>query len=426
MASNRSALRYQITIYGPAALLVVAAFVLAYQFIKPAPPKRVAMATGGVDGAYQAYAQRYAAYLAGEGITLELRPSEGSLENLDLLRRGDVSLALVQGGVGEGSNDAGLVSLGSLYYEPLWLFHRADMDVKQLRDLGDRRLAVGPEGSGTRALVSRLLRDNGLHDENSWSRAGGQAAVAELLDGSVDAAFFVISADSKPVATLLRDPRVALADFVRAEAYQRRYRFLSSLTLPEGVVDLAENIPQRTVRLLAPTANLVAHPDLHPAIVDLMLLAATEVHRDGGWFEAQGEFPQPGLLAFPLSKEADRFYQHGPPFLQRFLPFWAASLVDRLKVMLLPLVVLLLPLFKVMPPLYTWRMRARIYRWYDQLERAEQRLAAGDWEGASVLEELDRIEAEVQRVNVPLSFTDQLYELRQHIDLVRRAALSKP
>ena len=425
MASNRSPLRYQIAIYGPAVVLVVAAFVLAYQFIKPAPPKRVVMATGGVDGAYQAYAQRYAAYLALEGITLELRPSAGSLENIDLLRRGDVSLALVQGGVGEGSNDAGLVSLGSLYYEPLWLFHRADMDVNQLSDLGERRLAVGPAGSGTRALVTRLLRDNGLQDEDSWSRAGGQAAVAELLDGSVDAAFFVISADSKPVATLLRDSRVALADFVRAAAYQRRYRFLSSLTLPEGVVDLAENIPQRTVNLLAPAANLVAHPDLHPAIIDLMLLAATEVHRDGGWFEAQGEFPQPGLLAFPLSKEANRFYQHGPPFLQRFLPFWAASLVDRLKVMLLPLLVLLLPLFKVMPPLYTWRMRARVYRWYDQLERAEQRLVVGDWEGASVVEELDRIEAEVQRVNVPLSFTDQLYELRQHIDLVRRAALSE-
>lgn len=425
MASNRSALRYQIAIYGPAAVLVIAAFVLAYQFIKPAPPKRVTMATGVVDGAYHAYAQRYAAYLAREGITLELAPSAGSLENLDLLRRGDVSLALVQGGVDEGPNDAGLVSLGSLYYEPLWLFHRADIDVKQLRDLGNRRLAVGPEGSGTRALVGRLLRDNGLVEEDSWSRAGGQAAVAALLDGSVDAAFFVISADSKPVDTLLRDPRVALADFSRAEAYTRRYRFLSSLTLPEGVVDLAENIPQRTVRLLASTANLVADPDLHPAIVDLLLLAASEVHHGGGWFEGHGEFPQPGLLAFPLSKEADRFYQHGPPFLQRFLPFWAASLVDRLKVMLLPLVVLLLPLFKVMPPLYTWRMRARIYRWYDQLERAEQRLAVGDWEGASVVEELDRIEAEVQRVDVPLSFTDQLYELRQHIELVRRAALGQ-
>jgi hypothetical protein len=164
----------------------------------------------------------------------------------------------------------------------------------------------------------------------------------------------------------------------------------------------------------------VADPELHPAVIDLLLQAATEVHRSGGWFEGQDEFPMPGLLAFPLSKDAERFYKHGPPFLQRYLPFWAASLVDRLKVMLLPLLVLLLPLLKVMPPIYTWRMRARVYRWYDELEQAEQRLAEGQRDVAWVHKELARIETEVQQIKVPLSFTDQLYHLRQHIDLVRR------
>ena len=211
-----------------------------------------------------------------------------------------------------------------------------------------------------------------------------------------------------------------LFDFARADAYTRRYRFLNSVVLPEGAVDLGENIPDRSVRLLAPTANLVSHPDLHPAVIDLLLQAADEVHSNGGWFEEQDEFPMPGLLAFPLNKEAERYYKDGPPFLQRFLPFWAASLVDRLKVMLLPLLVLMFPLIKVMPPIYTWRMRARVYRWYDELERAEQRLAAGKVERDWVNAELDRIESEVQRVKVPLSFTDQLYHLRQHVDLVRR------
>ncbi len=177
------------------------------------------------------------------------------------------------------------------------------------------------------------------------------------------------------------------------------------------------------MRLLAPTANLVADPDLHPAVIDLLLLAATEVHKDGGWFEGQDEFPMPGLLAFPLSKEAARFYKNGPPFLQRYLPFWAASLIDRLKVMLLPLIVLLLPLIKVMPPIYTWRMRARVYRWYDELEQAEELLASGERDVEWVSKELARIETEVQQVKVPLSFTDQLYHLRQHIDLVRREIL---
>ena len=418
MSNDRNPVKHQLSIYGPAALVVIVAFVVAFQFIKPAPPDRVVMATGGVDGAYHAFAKRYAEFLAREGITLELRPTAGSVENLELLRSGAVSLALVQGGV-DDEVPAQLYSLGSVYYEPLWLFHRKEVPFRHLRDLAGRRLAVGPEGSGTRALAGRLLRENGI-DDSTWVGAGGQLAVDALLNAEIDAAFFVISAESEPVTRLLRHPDIALADFARAQAYTRRHHFLNSLELPEGVVDLAANIPHRTLRLLAPTANLVSTTDLHPAVIDLVLQAASEVHRDGGWFEGRDEFPMPGLLAFPLSKDAERYYKHGPPFLQRYLPFWAASLVDRLKVMLLPLLVLLLPLLKVMPPIYTWRMRARVYRWYEELEQAEQSLASGERDVAWVYRELARIETEVQQVKVPLSFTDQLYHLRQHIDLVRR------
>lgn len=422
MSLDRNPLKHHLSIYGPAALLVVAAFVLAFQFIKPAPPDHVVIASGGVDGAYYAFAKRYAEYLAREGITLEVRATNGSVENLALLGSGEVSLALVQGGVGGGASAPALTSLGSVYYEPLWLFHRRDLEMKRLSDLAGARLAVGPQGSGTRALASRLLADNGIVEQAAWADLGGEGAVDALLAGEVDAAFFVISANSDAVRRLLTDPRITLADFTRSEAYGRRYRFLRHLELPEGVVDLAANIPDRTVHLLATSANLVSHPDLHPAVVDLMLLAATEVHKEGGLFEAQDEFPMPGLLAFPLNKEAERFYENGPPFLQRFLPFWAASLLDRLKVMLLPLLVLMFPLIKVMPPIYTWRMRARVYRWYDELELAEQRAGAGEIDDQAYFQELDRIEAEVRLVKVPLSFTDQLFNLRQHIELLRRQA----
>lgn len=422
MSNERHPARHQMKVYGPAVLLVIAAFLLAYQFIKPAPPERVVMATGGIDGAYHAYARRYAEVLAREGIELELRPTAGSVENIGLLRAGEVSLALVQGGVDarDDGDTVELQSLGSVYYEPLWLFHRSDRKVRDLRDLRGARIAVGDSGSGTRALVDRLLRDNGLVEDAGWAATGGEAAVDALLDGDLDAAFLVISAQSPLIERLLRSDDVVPAGFIRADAYTRRYRFLTSLLLPEGALDLGANIPNRDVRLLAPAANLVVHPDLHPAIIDLMLQAASSVHRDGGWFEGRGEFPQAALLAYPLSDEAARYYKDGPPFLQRFMPFWAASLVDRLKVMLLPLLVLLLPLVKVMPPIYTWRMRARVYRWYDELERAEARLAAGERDPEWVRDELARIESEVQRVKVPLSFTDQLYNLRQHIDLVRR------
>jgi hypothetical protein len=215
---------------------------------------------------------------------------------------------------------------------------------------------------------------------------------------------------------------VGLASLERAEAYALRHRYLSTQLLPEGAVDLAHNIPPRPVRLLAPTAGLVANPELHPALVDLLLLAAREVHGPGGWFERWGEFPTSDFRAFPLNAEAERFYQYGPPLLQRVLPFWAASLVDRLKVMLLPLLVLLLPLFKLMRPIYGGRMRARIYRWYRDLELLDERLDAAPDAATrdAALVELDRIEQEARRVDVPLSFAGQLYHLRQHIELVRQ------
>jgi len=423
MPNDRDPVKHVIKAFTPAVLLAIAAFVVAFQFIKPAPPDRVVMATGSPEGAYHAFAERYAQLFASEGIELVLRNSAGSVENIALLRSGDVDLAFVQGGVDEAGDDAGLQSLGSVYYEPLWLFYRRDLGIDRINELQQRRIAVGQTGSGTRALVTRLLRDNGVADVAKWVDLGGQAAVDALIEGRIDAAFLVISAQSDLVGRLLRHPDIAVADFARAKAYSRRYRFLSFLELPEGAVDLAENIPDRSVRLLAPTANLVAGPDLHPAVIDLLLIAADDVHSEGGWFEQPGEFPQAGLLAFPLSNEAERFYEHGPPFLQRFLPFWAASLLDRIKIMLLPLVMLLFPLFKIMPPIYNWRMRARIYRWYDELERAEERAQAGEVDNAWLAAELDRIEGEVQRVKVPSSFTDRLYHLRQHVDLVRRALL---
>lgn len=423
MSSDRHPLKHQIKIYGPAALLVVAAFVLAYQFIRPAPPDHVIMVTGNTEGAYHAFAQRYAAYFAKQGIELELIPTAGSVENIGLLRQGEAQVGLVQGGIEGPTQQLAtpvLESLGSTYYEPLWLFRSKDVPFTDLRDLDGLRVAVGLPGSGTRALAEQLLDDNRVVTKDLWVHKGGQDAIDALLGGDVDAVFLVISAQSPLIEMLLRHPDFVPTDFVRASAYERRYHFLSSLILPQGAVDLAADIPARPIRLLAPAANLVVREDLHPAIKSLLLQAADESHQAGGWFEGPGKFPKPDLLAYPLSEEAERFYEHGPPFLQRFMPFWAASLVDRLKVMLLPLLVLLFPLFKVMPPIYSWRMRARIYRWYGELEQAELDLASTSSDTERVSAELDRIEAEVQRVNVPLSFTDKLYHLRQHIDLVRR------
>ncbi|RMG32404.1 MAG: TAXI family TRAP transporter solute-binding subunit [Gammaproteobacteria bacterium] len=419
--------KHFLKVYVPIALVIAAVFAVAYSFIEPAPPDHVRIASGSPHGAYYRYAQAYARELAKEGITLEVVQTAGSVENIRLLRQGKVDVALVQGGVEAPVSEPALYSLGSLYYEPLWLFLRQGIDIDRLGALQGLRVSVGATGSGTRVLVLRLLRANGLSpDDPGWHSLGSAASLKGLLDGSLEAAFFVGSPQGSAIARLLRSPAVHLFGFSRAAAYARRYRFLNDLVLPRGVVDLAQDLPPVDRRLVAPAANLVVSEDTHPAINDLLLQAATRVHEEGDWFAARGEFPQPRLLAYPLAEEARRYYAHGPPFLQRYLPFWAASLIDRLKVMLLPLILMLLPLFKWLPPIYNWRMASRIYRWYDQLEGIERGLAQGTLSLAQAREALQRIDEAVRRLEVPASYGRQLYLLRQHIALVRDQLAAGP
>jgi len=412
--------REQALLFGPALIITLLGFLFAYQFVDPAPPKQIRIATGQQEGAYYLFGQQYKKLLQREGIELQLINTAGSIENIRLLEQGKADIAFVQGGVSEPSQQKALYSLGSLFYEPIWLFHRQDLAVKQLFDLAQRRIAVGPEGSGTRALSSQLLSDNAVNESNtSLLSLGGRAAADALLAGEIDAAFFVASPQSPVVRALLDSRQIQLMDFSRAEAYTRIHRYLSRVLLPEGVVNLHRNQPPQESVLLAATANLVVHSKLHPALVDLLLQAATEVHGNGGWFEQAGQFPTPDYLVFPLAKEARRFYKYGPPLLQRYLPFWAATLVDRLKVMLLPLVALMLPLFKIMPPLYRWRMRSRIYPWYREVLAIDRQLYQSAPDIEHCLTDLSEIEREVSRISVPLSFAEELYDLRLHLSMVR-------
>jgi len=414
-------------VYAPAVLLVLLGFLVAYQFVDPAPPDRLVIASGAEEGAYARFASRYREILENQGIQLEIRHTKGSLENLRLLSSGEVDLAFVQGGTESAATEE-LYSLGSLYFEPAWLFYRIDLPSERLIDLKGARLAIGVPGSGTRVLAQTLLRDNDLEPGVVEPvELGGREAADALLAGEVDAAFLVSGADSPLIGELIRAPEIRLMSFRRAAAYARLHPYLSELLLPEGMIDMPANIPDRDVRLLAPAATLVATGELHPALLDQVLQAAQKVHGSGGWFEKEGRFPAPEFLVFPLSPEAKRFYEHGPPLLQRYLPFWAATLVDRLKVMLVPLVVVLIPLLRVMPPIYNWRMRAKIYRWYKALEvmeaEAQQGLDAAGLE--RVREELERIDDEVRKVHVPLSFAAQAYDLRLHIQLVREGLVAE-
>lgn len=433
---DRLALRELLATVGPFLLLTIAVVALAYWLVNPTPPKKVVLATGAEQGAYSEFGKRYAALLKGHGIEVELRNTSGAAENLGLLRDpgSGVDLAFVQGGADRASagsagepQDEGLASLGSLFFEPVWLFYREASAqrltgaprITSLNQLTGWKLNMGPPGSGVPNLMQRLLDAHRLDAQSlSLLEEPPTPAVMALLAGESDALVFASAPESLMVQMLLQTPGIQLFDFNQAEAYSRRFPFLSAVTLPRGVVDLARDWPPADVRLVAPTAALVARDSLHPALGQLFVQAAATVHGDAGWFQRKGDFPNAGNTEWPLASEAQRFYRNGPPFLQRYLPFWLANLIDRMWVVLVSLIAILIPLSRVVPPLYQFRIRSRVFRWYAQLREVEE--AIGHRSVSELRADLDRIEARVEQVAVPLSYADELYSLRSHIHLVRK------
>jgi TRAP transporter TAXI family solute receptor len=409
----------------PIILITAIGFVVAYQFVQPAPPRHMTISTGSESGAYYAYAKRYAQLLAANDITLEVQTSAGSLQNLERLKNGEADIALIQGGVTEvlGADDqSDLRSLGSVSYEPVWVFYRSDYRIDKLHQLSGQRIAVGEEGSGIRGLALQLLEANGIaaNSRNLVAVAGVSAAEA-LQQGQIEAAFIVAAQDAPVVQRMLRSPGVRVMSFSQADAYLRRFPFLSKVVLPRGVVDLVRDAPPRDTVLLATTANVVVRDDLHPALVSLLLQAMSEVNGKSGFFQRAGEFPAYKDHSFEISDEAQRYYKSGPPLLQRYLPFWIAVLVERLFVLIVPVVLLLLPLLKVAPSVYRWRIRSKIFRCYGDLKFMENdlRLNYDPARRAEYLARLDRIEDDAYARNIPLAFSDLLYTLREHINLVR-------
>jgi TRAP-type uncharacterized transport system substrate-binding protein len=419
---------------GPFVLLAMLLLGAAYLILDPAPPARVVLATGPERSAYAEFGQRYAEVLKRHGITVELRATQGAAENLALLRRADsgVDLAFVQGGADRAyaeseTPDAGLVSLGSLFHEPVWLFYReasaqrlaGGPRLHALAQLEGWRVGVGVPGSGVPPLMQRLLEANRVDPARlTLTQEALTPAVVSLLEERLDALVLASAPESPMVQMLLQTPGVQLFDFAQAQAYARRFPFLSAVQLPRGVVDLARDLPPADVHLVAPTATLLARDSLHPALVQLFVQAAQQVHGAPGWFQRKGDFPHALDAERPLADEALRVYRSGTPWLQRYLPFWLANLADRMWVALLAILAVLLPLSRVLPPLYEFRIRSRVFRWYGRLRAVEA--AVGQRPAAELLAELDEIDGHAGRISVPLSHADELYALRSHIQLVRR------
>jgi TRAP-type uncharacterized transport system substrate-binding protein len=415
----------------PLLILVIAGFWLASRYIRPAPPDSMIISTGGEGGAYQRFGAAYKEVLERYGIQVTEEASAGSTENLERLRDPEhtVDAAFIQGGTARVQDDDTLVSLGGLYNEPLWIFYRADLEsdekpLTRISELKGRRIAIGGAGSGTRHLALELLQANQIDAGNAKLLDQGGTGLAKTFAAKrIDAAFVVGPPQSATVWTLLHTSGLKLMSLVQAEAYTRRFPHLSSLVLPRGAIDLATDMPPRDIKLVATTASLVVREDTHPALIDLLMLALTEVHGGPGVFQRPGEFPRSTSADFPLSKEAERYYKSGKPFLQRYLPFWAATLIDRMVVLLIPLVAVLIPVLKIAPGLYDWRIKSRIYRRYGELKFIEAEVDADPTQQTREewLKRVDAIEHDVNRLPMPVTFADMVYTLRSHIVLVRQA-----
>lgn len=416
---------------GPIALLAVGLLVMAYLWLDPAPPKRVRLATGPAQSAYDSFGQRYKKALAANGIEVVLVQSEGSSANLQLLREGKADLGFVQGGSNDRATaeESGMVSLGSLFVEPVWLFYREDAARKvakggtltALTQLQGLRLNVGTPGSGVPLLMEKLFEANKIDAASiRMSRLEQTPATVAFLGGELDALVFASAPESLMVQMLLMTPGVKLMDFAQSEAYSRRFPFLTPVVLPRGVVDLARDMPAHDVRLVATTTALLSQQGTHPALLQLFAQAAREFHGPAGWFNRAGSFPTVEHSEYPVSREAERAIRSGPPFLQRWLPFWLANLIERMWLALGIIIAVLLPLSRIVPPLYEFRIRSRVFRWYGQLRDIENRLQAQPGDRAELLKELQSLDDKVGRISVPLSYADELYALRNNIRMVRQ------
>jgi TRAP-type uncharacterized transport system substrate-binding protein len=409
----------------PVLLVTTLAAWLAVKFIGPAPSDSIVMLAGPKESSNYRIAERYAKIIARSRVKVQVVETGGAQDNLRRLadRTLDADVGFVLGGVTEGIETGGLVSLGSVFVQPVLVFYRGRELVERLTQLEGRRVAIGPEGSGTHALAMKFLDANGMDKgQTRLLDLDGDDAVEALKQGKIDAAFLMGElVRGRVTRDLLKVPGISLMNFTQADGYMRRLKFLSRLTLPRGAFDLGQDLPPHEVELVGPTVELIAREDLNPALSDLLISAAREIHGPAGMYRKAGEFPAPLERDFPISEDAQRFYRSGTPFLYKKLPFWLASLVDRTLVVLVPLVVIVIPAMRIVPPLYRWRVRSRIYRWYGALMALERDMLANPTpeRAQEILKRLDDIQEAVNNLRTPLAFADQLYVLREHISGVR-------
>jgi uncharacterized protein len=409
-------------------ILIVLSWI-SLRFIRPLPPDELVMATGMVGGSYAALGEHYRQILARDGIRLILRSTSGAVENLRLLEDESqaVDVGFVQGAIGRIEERSNLVSLGSVTYTPLWLFYRGDKLMDDLSQMRGKKIAIGPEGSGVRKFSVELLKAADISGPPTIIYELPHASAKQaLIDGRIDVIMMFGSTDNQIVLELLQAKDIRLMDFSLAEAYTRRFPDLFHVVLPQGVVDPLKRFPPADVHLISPTTNLIVRKNLHPALVYLLLKASVGIHGGAGWVNKAGEFPSLKKQDDPISEQAQRFYKSGGSWLYAYLPFWAATFVDRIILILIPLGMIIVPLIGIAPWIYTWRNRSKYYPWYRELRNIEKELT-DKWQPENIDEyasKLDRIEEAVSSIRTSVAFYDELYILKEHIQIVRQRLAS--
>ena len=425
--SKLSVLSWRGLFYGwlPLLAMLIGGILLVQKLAHPATIRIL----GGPDGSsYRNNADKYKKIIERFGVKVIVLPSHGALDNLKQLAnpKVKVDVGFVQGGLTDmvdGADLSHLFSLGSMFAQPLMVYYRQKEPVETLSQLKGKRLAIGPEGSGARTLALKLLKANEMDGPPTvLHELAGEEAADELIAGKIDAAFLMGDSATPAVMRKLRENGdIEIANFRQADGYLRKFRFLSKLTLPEGAYDLGKNEPPKTLTLVGPTVELVARQNLEPALSDLLIGAAREVHGGAGMFRNAGEYPAPLVRDFPISPDAERYYKSGTQFLYQKLPFWLANLLNRLVVIVVPILVILIPATRMLPAGYKWLMRSRIYKWYGAMMTIERAMLASPSveEQAILLRRFEAIEKAVNEMKAPASFGDQLYVLRDHVRLVR-------
>jgi len=416
---------------GLAALFAIVGGVsLALIYFIPAPPSKVTMATAFKGSSFEYYGQRYREIFARSRIRLELRETDGALENVNLLQdpKSGVQIAFAYGGISDGEHAPGLLSLGAVYNNPFWIFYSSGEPLDRLTQLKGKRIAVGPIGSGTRSSAERILAKSGVDSTTATLLPlGGTAAVAALKENKVDVVWMAGAADVPAVDSLLRDPKVRLMSFPMAEAFTRIFSDLVRLVLPQGVIDVEHIIPPNDVVLIGTTIKVLVRSDLHPQIVQLLLQTMVEAHSGANVFQRSGEFPIGADPEFPVAPAAIDFYKSGPSLMQRHLPLWLSVHAQRAIAVLVTAIAIGLPALRFLPVIYQWFMRRRLTYWYGKLKTLEASFDSdpNDKYVSEKKMEIERIEDAVSHIRFPLTFTDQLYNLRSHIDIVRRKITSR-